>query len=342
MRLPEFLSLFARYLHRINDIDIVQMCGLSEGTDANTLKTVRDVVYQIYNQQYTLTAQDNIPMTACAVQAISTYCYYLVSVDGDGIITVTKGTDNTAAIPAVPAGQIAIGALKIATDGVTTFTSGTTDLSAAGLTVTYYDMDTGIATHLVNSAMRKIERKYNLRGMKVRTTYALSAGTAIFANPITNYKELISIHAETTSTRYLLRKVDIAYAENIFPIGQTGYPRVIAEVPVAESTLTPDVSPSLSMIVRPIPDIAYTIYFNGYQYTPFLDNVLYQENWWLNNAHEILLFGALTEAAPYLINDDRISTWSQLFNDALWNLINAERTEQYAGSLQYPYPDNVY
>ena len=117
--------------------------GLAEGTNANTLKTVNAISYAIAGQLYLKAATDNIAMTAAAEQAISTYCLYLCSLDVSGTLTVTKGAElgtDTAVLPATPASNCAIGYFKIATDGATTFTSGTTDLGAAGITETYVDM----------------------------------------------------------------------------------------------------------------------------------------------------------------------------------------------------------
>jgi hypothetical protein len=117
--------------------------GLIEGTNANTIKITNDIDYAIDGVLYKKAAADNIAMTAAAQQAISTYCMYLVTLDAAGTLTITKGTSvatDTAVLPALPASNGAIGAFKIATDGSTTFTSGTTDLGAAGITETYYDL----------------------------------------------------------------------------------------------------------------------------------------------------------------------------------------------------------
>ena len=115
--------------------------GLAEGMSANKIKTIADTNYVVNGQTYTLSATDDLAMTACAQQAISTYCLYLVSVAAGGsTVTTTKGTTDTAVLPALPASQAPIGFFKVVTDGSHTFTSGTTDLSAAGITATYGDL----------------------------------------------------------------------------------------------------------------------------------------------------------------------------------------------------------
>jgi hypothetical protein len=122
-----------------------ELPGLAEGTNSATLKTTADCTYNIAGVDYTKDITDNIAMTAAAEQAISIYCYYLISIDTTGAVTVTKGTDSTTAaeaaiaMPALPANSAPLGTILIQTDGSHTFTSGTTDLSAAGITKTIKD-----------------------------------------------------------------------------------------------------------------------------------------------------------------------------------------------------------
>ena len=128
-------------------LNLVNACyvsaGLAEGTNANTIQTASAITYMIGGQLYTKAATDNIAITAGAQQAISTYCLYLVTINAAGTVTTTKGTElgtDTAVLPARPASEAVIGAFKIATDGATTYTAGTTDNGAAGITDTYYNL----------------------------------------------------------------------------------------------------------------------------------------------------------------------------------------------------------
>ena len=118
--------------------------GLVEGTNANTIKTANAIDFCIHGIIYSKAATDNIAMTAAVVQNISTHCMYLISIDKAGAVTVTKGAEAKIAddifLPSTPADQAVIGAFKIVTDGSTTFTSGTTDLGASGITDTFFDL----------------------------------------------------------------------------------------------------------------------------------------------------------------------------------------------------------
>lgn len=118
--------------------------GLAEGTNAATIKTVAAVDYCINGLMYSKAITDNIAITAGSVQAISTFCKYLVSIDAAGTVTTTAGNVAASAalalVPDLPASSAPLGYFQIATDGVTTYTPGTTDNGAAGITDTYQDM----------------------------------------------------------------------------------------------------------------------------------------------------------------------------------------------------------
>lgn len=117
---------------------------VAEGTNAATIKTTNAISFMIDGVLYAKAATDNIAVTAASVQAVSTKCMYLVSITAAGAVVVTKGTavgaSENAYLPDLPAGNAPVGAFRIVTDGVTTFTAGTTDIGAAGITETFFDL----------------------------------------------------------------------------------------------------------------------------------------------------------------------------------------------------------
>lgn len=133
----------------------VGKAGLAEGTNAATIKTAAPngagTDYMIDGILYEKADTDNIAMNALAIQAADTTCIYLVQIDSAGTVTMKKGTEqlNTDLAagnkflnwPRADSGKCPIGAVKVKTVAVT-FTNGTTDLSAAGITGTYYDLAT--------------------------------------------------------------------------------------------------------------------------------------------------------------------------------------------------------
>ncbi len=118
---------------------------------AAKVKTVTNTIaYTIDGQIYTLAPTDNIAFTTLTVQPVSTTCYYAVVVNAAGtpsiingtpVLTasITAGTDK-ALLPEIPGTQCIIGAVKVETDSTHTFTPATTELSAAGITDTYYNL----------------------------------------------------------------------------------------------------------------------------------------------------------------------------------------------------------
>ena len=86
----------------------------------------------------------SIALGAQPTQAANTTCLYLVCLDAAGTVSVVKGKDvaNGSGVihyPAVPAGNCAIGSIKVKTVAVT-FTGGTTGLDATGVTATFTDL----------------------------------------------------------------------------------------------------------------------------------------------------------------------------------------------------------
>lgn len=131
--------------------------GLSLATDKNDIQIAAPngagVDFAIDGICYHKADTDDIVLTAHAQQAVSTSCLYLVQLDSSGNLSTKKGTERLTANlgdnlslqwPLPDEGKCAIGGYKVATNGSTTFTNGTTDLDAAGVTTTFYDFALGM------------------------------------------------------------------------------------------------------------------------------------------------------------------------------------------------------
>lgn len=139
--------------------------GLAEGTNAGTILTAAPngagIDYAIDGLAYHKADTDNIALTAGAQQAVATKCLYLVQIDSAGTVSSKKGTEVLTADltagktalhwPEPDDGKCPIGAIKVETDGSTTFTAGTTDLGAAGITDTYYNFAGGMPSQPLTS-----------------------------------------------------------------------------------------------------------------------------------------------------------------------------------------------
>jgi len=76
----------------------------------------------------------------------------------------------------------------------------------------------------------------------------------------------------------------------------------------------------------PYPDQSYTALLTYYQMLPPL--AANGANWLLAFAPDAYLYGALTQASPYLKDDVRIPVWGELFTTALSDLKAADRESQ--------------
>lgn len=121
-----------------------------------TAYTSGTLTYVIDGKLYSLSASSDIYITPTAAQSTPTYCNYLFSIDADGAITVTKGTEAAATasltLPAVPANTAPFGYAQIYASS-TAFTMGASSLSLAVLpssptwvNITMVDSGTSAAT----------------------------------------------------------------------------------------------------------------------------------------------------------------------------------------------------
>ena len=82
--------------------------------------------------------------------------------------------------------------------------------------------------------------------------------------------------------------------------------------------------------LAPIPDAVYTIKLLYYSAPTFLSSSN-TSNAFLANCPDLLLYGSLIEAEPYLMNDPRMQTWTALFNRGLSSLTTSDQQGQYSG-----------
>lgn len=82
--------------------------------------------------------------------------------------------------------------------------------------------------------------------------------------------------------------------------------------------------------VAPAPDGVYTLKLLYYAAPEYL-TTSNTTNVFLNVAPDGLLYGALVEAEPYLMNDARINTWGSMYDRAIDSLIKSDEEGQYSG-----------
>jgi hypothetical protein len=80
----------------------------------------------------------------------------------------------------------------------------------------------------------------------------------------------------------------------------------------------------------PEPDAAYVLEILYYAKPPVLSSTN-PSNVFLANYPDALLYGALIEAEPYLINDARSQTWAALYDRAIKNIQDSDQNSEYSG-----------
>lgn len=82
--------------------------------------------------------------------------------------------------------------------------------------------------------------------------------------------------------------------------------------------------------LAPIPDAVYTVKLLYYSAPVFLSDSN-TSNAFLANCPDLLLYGSLIEAEPYLMNDPRMQTWMAMFSRGLASLTTSDQQGQYSG-----------
>jgi hypothetical protein len=118
--------------------------GLAEGTNSATFKTTNTLAFTNNGVFKSKGATDNLVFSTGTALAASQACLFGVWIDGSGNVTTTQGPIVAAGDPCpVPSQTTAnvtlVGLIKVTTSSAATFTPGTTDLSASGITDVFFD-----------------------------------------------------------------------------------------------------------------------------------------------------------------------------------------------------------
>lgn len=192
----------------------------------------------------------------------------------------------------------------------------------------YSDLQTTIASYLARSdltamipdfirlAETRLRRELRIRQMlKVATTTA-TAGDSTIELP-QDFLQMRDIHLNTnpvTSLEYLSPSALFRNART----ADSGLPHqytVLAE----------------EFQLAPVPDSDYTVSLLYYSAPPFLSTGN-TTNAFTNTCPDLLLYGALGEAEPYIMNDARLQTWATLYDRGLNALTVSDDQGEYAGS----------
>ena len=81
----------------------------------------------------------------------------------------------------------------------------------------------------------------------------------------------------------------------------------------------------------PVPDSAYTLHMLYYAAPTYLSSTN-SSNAFLANCPDLLLYAALGEVEPYLMNDERLQTWASLYQRGLDSISSSDESGEFASS----------
>jgi hypothetical protein len=174
---------------------------------------------------------------------------------------------------------------------------------------------TSVVPDLIMLCENRIYRELRIRPMEVALNSTISSG--VIAVPA-NYVELKFTYIDGSPVQRLTKKDPGWIYENYPDRAAEGLPNFIAR----------EVD---NFIFGAYPDSSYTVKGVYYQRLPAL-SVSNTTNWFITNAPDLLLFGSLCEAEPFLKNDDRIQLWEAKYKTIKDQIINQDKQEAYSGS----------
>lgn len=166
---------------------------------------------------------------------------------------------------------------------------------------------------LINLAERRIARELKIQGFINTVTGTLNAGQSVYPKP-DRWRDTVSVNIGTGTgnvNRTFLFTRAYEYLRSFWPNESlTATPQFYADYDFSH------------WLFAPTPDVAYPFEVLYYELPPLLDDTN-QTNWLTEYAPQLLLYGTLMEATPFLKNDERIATW-QGFYDRAAGMLNGE------------------
>lgn len=86
-----------------------------------------------------------------------------------------------------------------------------------------------------------------------------------------------------------------------------------------------------NILFGPTPDAAYDISMLYYKTFDAL-TALAPTNWVITNAPDVYLYGALLEAEPFLMNDQRVQLWATALTQSITTLQEQDNKDRHSGS----------
>ena len=169
-------------------------------------------------------------------------------------------------------------------------------------------------------AEARISRDLRIRPMEVRSIMYTTSGQKYFNLP-GGYIQMRNIQLNTNPTTPL-EYITPEMLDRLYGSNSTGKPKAY--------TLIGD-----EIQLSPVPDSAYELEMAFYEkFTALGDGTsgTVTSNYLTKNAPDVLLYGALMEAEPFIKNDERVSVWLNGYSNAVDKLQKADQRDRHSGS----------
>jgi hypothetical protein len=175
------------------------------------------------------------------------------------------------------------------------------------------DITTARIQDFIRLAEARFSRILRTRQMITRETASLT--TEYTALP-TGFLQMAGFHL-LLAEKYRLEYMTPEQMDATWAGSYTGQPRYYCIV-------------GTEVRVAPTPDTSYAAEMTVYTFTPLSDTAT--TNWLLTSHPDAYLFGALSEAAPYIGDDDRLALWQGRLKEIIETLSGSDQRGRYSGS----------
>lgn len=174
---------------------------------------------------------------------------------------------------------------------------------------------TAMIPDFIRLAELRLQRDLRIRQMLTVAQASTTGGTPTVGVP-TDFLEMRDIHIVANPVRTLSYEAPNSFYRNTRS-AESG-------IPNAYTVLADD------MQFAPIPDGTYVLQMLYYAKPPVLSDSN-PSNIFLANTPDALLYGALGEAEPYLMNDARLQVWAALYDRAVNAISTSDQASEYSG-----------
>jgi hypothetical protein len=161
---------------------------------------------------------------------------------------------------------------------------------------------TTFVPNFIHAAEQAIYRRARHRGIETEFTANTGAGGVLALSGLTAYRDFKWIRTSALGGGFI-RPTTIEALYTTYP-----------DRTVAESFPREYARDGANIVFGPCAAVGVALDGVYYALLPAL-GASNTTNWFITNAPEVLLYGALLQAAPFIKSDERLPIWADLFND---------------------------